>query len=1193
MNSSSFTKGPSRHWLVFSCSVLLFGLFLFLYLFREYERAEIREQEQLLRKAEIISKNTIWNLESLNKLLLSLQKDPALLANDPGYNQRFEDLANAMPGVRTILRLDAQGITRLSNRSELLEKCFTDRDYFKIPLQHANEDQLYVSPPFKTSLNTYVINLSRTLRNPDDSFAGVIAASLDPDYFSTLLQSVLYAPDMHSALAHWDGLLFLMEPGHKEFIGKNLAVPGSFFSRHRASGKQQTVHTGIVYATGRNQMMAQITIHPQNLKMNKPIVVAVSRDLAVVYASWKSEAAILGSLFLLCATASGIVLHFYYKRHEEFARQKAASDESIRKLSKELDRFFSMALDMLCIADQEGHFIRLNRSWEESLGYSLDELTGKQFLEFVHPDDIPATLAAMSELTEEKQVLNFINRYRCKDGSYRWIEWRSTPYANLIYAAARDITKRKNAEAALEESERFMRVLTDIIPGMVGYWDKDLYNRFANVAYLEWFGKTAEQMHGIHIRDMMGDELFVKNEPYMRAALNGERQRFERTLTKADGSTGYTWAHYIPDIANGQVRGFFVLVSDITELKLTQLQLEQRTKEAEAANQAKSEFLANMSHEIRTPMNAILGLTRLVLETELDPHQRDFLLKVYSSSQALMEILNDILDYSKIEAGRIEIEQIPISVEEVIRNTIGLFRAKIEEKGLATTVELAPSLPPVLQGDPMRLSQVLNNLVGNAVKFTENGEIRIKVEQIQEDSRTVTICFSVQDTGIGLDKDESERLFQAFTQADSTISRKYGGTGLGLTICQRLVGLMGGSISVSSSKGIGSTFSFSIQMDKVPPGTVAKKLHPFAEGGITTADPLTASYRKKLELSRLRVLLVEDNRINQEVAAEILRQYGAEVTLADHGAAALDLLTSPDFDVVLMDLHMPVMDGFEATRKIRERYDSATLPIIAMTAAVMPDDRERCAAAGMVDFIAKPINPVELISVLQRFQKTDSLFSIQGKPTGAPPDQNNALPDLPGFDTATALRRMSGHTQLLNSMLKAFIAEHGQSANELKILLNEGKTENAQHLVHNIKGVSGTVGAMQLMKAAAALEQQLYAVTDPAADLELFTHELELALSAINRYLLTQEQIPTDAGTGHAPVEQEKLIPLLQELTTYLQEQELAPEQLLQQIKKLSDNTDTPLLQKLLYQLDHFDHAGALETVNQLIAGQTDKTRSP
>ncbi|MDK9718942.1 MAG: ATP-binding protein, partial [Trichlorobacter sp.] len=557
-----------------------------------------------------------------------------------------------------------------------------------------------------------------------------------------------------------------------------------------------------------------------------------------------------------------------------------------------------------------------------------------------------------------------------------------------------------------------MRVLTDIIPGMVGYWDKDLYNRFANISYLEWFGKTAEQMHGIHIRDMMGDELFAKNEPYMRAALNGEPQRFERTLTKADGSIGYTWAHYIPDIANGQVRGFFVLISDITELKLTQLQLEQRTKEAETANQAKSEFLANMSHEIRTPMNAILGLTRLVLETELDPHQRDFLLKVYSASQSLMEILNDILDYSKIEAGRIEIEQLPISVEEVIRNTLGLFRAKIEEKGLATTVELAPSLPPVLQGDPMRLSQVLNNLVGNAVKFTENGEIRIRVEQLQEDSRTVTLCFSVQDTGIGLDKDESERLFQAFTQADSTISRKYGGTGLGLTICQRLVGLMGGSISVSSSKGIGSTFSFSIQMDKVPPGTVAKKLHPFTEGGITTADPLTASYRKKLELSRLRVLLVEDNRINQEVAAEILRQYGAEVTLADHGAAALDLLTSPDFDVVLMDLHMPVMDGFEATRKIRERYDSATLPIIAMTAAVMPDDRERCATAGMVDFIAKPINPVELISVLKRFQKTDSPVSIQDKLTGASPDQNNDLPDLPGFDTATALRRMGGHTQL-------------------------------------------------------------------------------------------------------------------------------------------------------------------------------------
>ncbi|QOX79064.1 PAS domain S-box protein [Trichlorobacter lovleyi] len=1192
MNSTAFTKGQPRHWAIFSLGVIVLGLVLFLYLFREHERAGIREQEQLLQKAEIISKNTVWNLESLNKLLLRLQKDPALLANDPGYKQRFEDLTNAMPGVRTIVRLDARGITRLSSRAELLEKDFSDREYFRIPQQHAGEDLLYVSPPFRTALNSYVINLSRTLYNPDGSFAGVIAASLNPDYFSTLLLSVLYAPDMRSALAHGDGLLFLMEPGHKEFIGKNLAVPGSFFSRHRASGKLQTVHTGIVYATGRNQMMAQITIRPVTLKMNKPLVVAVSRDLEVVYADWRNEVTILGSLFLLGVVAAGFTLHFFHTRHEEFSKQKAASDESIHKLSEELDRFFSMALDMLCIADLEGHFKRLNRSWEETLGYTLEELTGKQFLDFVHPDDIPATLAALSDLDANKQILNFINRYRCKDGSYRWIEWRSAPCANLIYAAARDITKHKNAEAALEESERFMRVLTDIIPGMVGYWDKDLHNRFANIAYLEWFGKTADQMRGIHIRELMGDELFAKNEPYIKAALNGELQRFERSLTKADGSIGYTWAHYIPDIAAGQTRGFFVLVSDITELKLTQLQLEQRTAEAEAANRAKSEFLANMSHEIRTPMNAILGLTRLVLETELDPRQRDFLLKVYSASQALMEILNDILDYSKIEAGRIEIEQLPVSVEEVIRNTIELFRAKIEEKGLATTVELPPSLPAVLQGDPMRLSQVLNNLVGNAVKFTESGEIHIKVEQLQEDSRTVLLCFSVQDTGIGLDKGETDRLFQAFTQADNTISRKYGGTGLGLTICQRLVGLMGGSISVASQKGVGSTFSFVLQMRKVPPGTQARKLHSTAEDNRDRPDSLTASlmHQRKLELDRLRVLLVEDNRINQEVAAEMLQQYGAEVTLAEHGAAALELITHPCFDVVLMDLHMPVMDGFEATRKIRERYDSATLPVIAMTAAVMQEDRERCAAAGMVDFVAKPFNPVELLTVLKRFQKAAPPSLLQHDTEVTPPELNGSATDMPEFDSVTALRRLGDHSLLLNKLLLAFVEEHGRSADELKALLAEGKTADARKLAHNIKGVSGSIGAVQLMKAAAALEQQLRSDARQA-DMELFTHELELSLSAIKRYLLTQEQVATGPASDHRAADHGQLLPLLQELTTYLREQELVPEQLLQQIVTLSAATDHPLLTILLRQLDRFDHAGALESVQQLIAGLTDQPR--
>lgn len=975
---SSFIKGQPRHWIVFSLTILMLGLLLFLYLLREHERAGKREQEQLLRKAEIISKNTVCNLESLNNLLIRLQKDPAVLSGDPNYHQRFEDLTNAMPGIRTMFTLDAQGAVRISSNQTLLGKAFKERDYFKIPQQHAGEDLLYVSPPFKSALNTYVINLSRVLRTADGRFNGVIAASLDPDYFSTLLLSVLYAPDMRSALAHWDGLLFLMEPGHKKFIGINLAVPGSFFSRHRASGNRQTVYTGIVYATGRNQMMAQVTINPESLMMNKPLVVAVSRDRDVVYAGWRSEAAILGVLFFLGTLVSGLGLYFYNKRRKEFNEQKTASDESIRKLNEELDRFFSMALDMLCIADQEGRFRRLNRSWEETLGYTLEELTNQRFLDFVHPDDIESTIAAVSELHENKQILNFTNRYRCKDGSYRWIQWRSTPYKDLIYAAARDIT----------------------------------------------------------------------------------------------------------------------------ELKLTQLQLEQRTTEAEAANQAKSEFLANMSHEIRTPMNAILGLTRLLLETELDPRQKDFLHKVYNASQALLQILNDILDYSKIEAGRLEIEQLPISVEEVIKTTVGLFRANIEEKGLIFTVELPPDLPPVLQGDPKCLSQVLNNLVGNAVKFTEKGEIRIKVTQLQENSQMLTLDFSIQDTGIGLDEDEAERLFQAFTQADSTISRKYGGTGLGLTICQRLVGLMGGTISVSSQKNVGSTFSFIIQMNKVPPGTVAEKLHPFSEADMGTPDPLSApsAQQRSLELNRLRVLLVEDNRINQEVAAEILRQYGAEVTLADHGADALELITGPGFDVVLMDLHMPVMDGFEATRRIREQYDSSTLPVIAMTAAVMQDDRERCTAAGMVDFVAKPVNPLELLTVLKRFQKTDSPPSAPCKVALIAPELSDGTPEPPRLDINTALSRMGGNTHLFVSLLKAFINDHAQAADELADFLTQRQNEDALYLIHNIKGVAGTIGAMQLMKTAAALEQQLK--TEPRlTDSALFSEQLTQTITAMRSYL--------------------------------------------------------------------------------------------
>ena len=1075
MISFNKKKPQSLQWVILGLLLVTVGVVLAAQIYKDHERTGEREEERLLTQARIVEENLAWNLNAVSKTLITLQRDPSILTFHTSYNQRFSDLADAMPGIRTIFVMDAEGAIRTSSRPELVGKNFKERDYFQTPRQSRSQDMLYVSPPFKTVLGNYVINLSRAIHNSRGEFAGIVSAALDPVYFKTLLSSVRYEEDMWTSITHGDGTLFLIVPDRTGTAGKNLLQPGTFVSRHRDSGKSSTVGSGIVYATNELRMIALQTIQPESLEMDRSLIVMATRDLEAVYSTWRKDAILHGTLFALFAGISSLALFLFQRRQREVELQRSEA--------------------------------------------------GKEL---------------------------------------------------------------KLKQQALEKSERFMRMLTDIIPGMVGYWTNELRCGFANIAYLEWFGKTPEQMRGIHIRELLGEELFGKNEQFINAALRGERQRFERTLIKVDGSTSYVWAHYIPDCDNDQVKGFFVLVSDITELKQTQFQLEninkkltKRTAEAEAASNSKSEFLANMSHEIRTPMNAILGLTRLVLETELAPRQKNFLQKVYSSSEALMGILNGILDYSKMEAGCLEIECLPMNLQQIINDTAELFRALIEEKGLNILINIDPDVPEVVSGDPLRLSQVLNNLVGNAVKFTETGEIHIKVESSKADDDNLTLFFTVRDTGIGIGKDQSDRLFQAFTQADGTITRKYGGTGLGLAICRNLVKLMGGDIQVSSVEGEGSTFTFLIQVKIMPPGTmISDRLNKSPGLKLHSLMAFSATCQAASDLDGLRILLVEDNRINQEVAAELLRLRGATVTLAGNGAEALDLVRRSSFDAVLMDMQMPIMDGLEATINIREIYETDKLPIIAMTSAVMQDDRERCKAAGMVDFIAKPINPDELVIVLRKYLKLKTPVQCSeceniGEAGGFP--ENSAI------DIASALQRVNGNSQLLHSLLLRFSEDHGGAPAQLKLLLSEGKVGQALHLVHAIKGVAATLGAKKLAESAAVLEQELKSGVGTST-LPDFERKCTAAISAIIVFLHGNTE--TSSRNDPVPVlDLEKTGDLLAELSTYLHEQELVPDDLVQKVYVLAQsrqsNETASLFKILLRQLDHFDHGGALETVQR------------
>lgn len=523
----------------------------------------------------------------------------------------------------------------------------------------------------------------------------------------------------------------------------------------------------------------------------------------------------------------------------------------------------------------------------------------------------------------------------------------------------------------------------------------------------------------------------------------------ERSVVSEINRLGYAFNQMAHNIATA-----------FAEQQATQERLKIAHDEAMAATRAKSDFLANMSHEIRTPMNAILGMGHLLARTELTDKQRDYQQKIATSATNLLGIINDILDFSKIEANKLTLEVAEFDLDTVLTNVATLFNHRAEEKRVEFLLLCPPSVPRKLRGDQLRLSQVLTNLIGNAFKFTERGDVVVSVELLAAEARSVTLRFQVSDTGIGISADHLSRLFESFTQADSSTTRRFGGTGLGLAISKRLVEMMGGAITATSILGEGSTFTFTACMDPVNGGT----------GDAVIVD------RQSRPLLRGTVLLAEDNPINQQVAVELLRAMGVCSVTADNGQDAVELAVNGEFDLMLMDIQMPVMDGYEATEQIRKHKLRAELPIIAMTANAMTGDRERCLAVGMDDHIAKPVDPAVLGEVLHRWLPSQSTTNATALVPPTPAGKKAWLPDeLDGFDLAAGRHRLENDIAFYRRLLHDFHAKLPSLQVEWKQAAQAQKTEKMHRLAHGLKGMAGNLSATELFQACIALETALAA----------------------------------------------------------------------------------------------------------------------
>jgi len=886
---------------------------------------------------------------------------------------------------------------------------------------------------------------------------------------------------------------------------------------------------------------------------------------------------------------------------------------------------------------------------------------------------------------------------------------------------ARQANFLKEQASKSEQEWALLRAVMASTPDILFYTDLEGRLLGCNRAFEQFVGMSEREVVGKLGKELFRDEVGSKFDLNNRTTLNSQKtlENEQWVVMKDDRVLVHTLRTPVFNSEN-KVIGIIGLGRDITQRKRSEDQLMIAKQQAEEANRYKSEFLANMSHEIRTPMNAIVGMAHLMEKSDLDPKQNEYLRKVKSSARVLLGIIDDILDFSKIEAGRLEMEAVDFSLQEAFQNLSDMISLRAEEKGLELIFRVAPDVPELLKGDPLRLGQILINLASNAVKFTEKGEIYIGVEVAHdlsvEDPNEVTLRFSVEDTGIGMSQQQVINLFKAFSQADSSITRRYGGTGLGLAISKKLVQLMGGVIQVRSMEGEGSRFQFTVSFPVVKHAaepTVAKDkrlrvmvieenpkvlevLQEYLEyagmevlherngrdaitnlgslqesspvdlvvvdwklrgldgiettrlikydpdfqkmpvllmvntygreetmrnargaringfiskpvgrqellvaiehamkrrdlQGKGTATPTRAMRKEALCIAGAHILLVEDNKINQEVAIGILDHMGVKVEVANHGQEALDILHSgkQQFDAVLMDLQMPVLDGIETTKQLRsdKRFDH--LPIIAMTAHALTKDREQCYEVGMNAHTAKPIDPANLLRELSKWvqpgrEKQPVVSKVEKRS-----NTESILPNkVEGIDIQSAVAKVGGNQALILRLLKRFQDDFEDAARRIVSAFNSGNRDVAARLAHNVKGVSGNIGAKTLCEVSAKLEQSIEKANKQEflQAVASFSHALEEVMDSIK--LLRDAEKPSSEEDGKhesREVHREHIAPLIKSIAVLVNENSFEADIKVGELK--SELAYTPLQQdamQLEQQISDYDYDGARATLQRL-----------